>query len=258
MKVNSFPTLEALKFLHEFHRTRLVNDLYRTELQTIQQAISSLRRYLSMMEKLIQEGEEVELGELVQQYPPEINEEYWAYVYPNQWQAVMFRHFRASFVISALSVFEHYLKQICRDSQFISQYERGYEAVKSGSTIANARQYLSAEIGFKQPNQLVWTRLQDMYEIRNVLVHAFDDIYFFRRQEKLIGLVEKYPGIEITVKDGQSRWLLNGQAQDVLDIKPEFCDLLTDTIAVCLDDLCGEMTRLCKEGKVLASYRQDN
>lgn len=239
--------LESLPLLEELHRDRILSERYSTESQIIKSALNNLQKYLNTLERLIQEGEETAVAELEQKYPPDAHEEFWAYFYPDHWQAVFVRYFRSSFVTTGIALGEHYLKQLCLDCQFIGQKEQNFVSVKGSSTVAKIRSYLMKEIGFQQPEEKVWQKLQDLYVIRNALVHAFDDVYSVQNSENLEQIIKKYPSIKIKMMYRDDNFSWGDTSHFIIDIKPEFCVLLVDTVSECLNTLCGEMSRFCEQ-----------
>lgn len=238
---SKFPSPEDLERHFAYHRERMIRDRYKDEARIINGSIAELQKYRATLENLIQEAEKAEVLELERQYPRDEYEEYWYEIYPEHWQSVIVRHFRSSFVITAMAVFEHYLKQVCHDALFITKRETDGNTHGKGSMISKTRRCLVKDLGFTKPSEAVWQRLQEFYKVRNAIVHEYEDV----RQllGELDGLTHKHPGLRVVLKDMND---LSGLWHFALEIGPEFCDLLVNTVAHCLNDLCAEMARLCE------------
>jgi hypothetical protein len=143
-------------------------------------------------------------------------------------------HFHDSFVVILISYFERLSRNIC---SFIS--ERKNLSLKegdlAGGIVGKFKKYIVNLGGFDIENKELWSELEDIYEIRCVIVHGCGVIKHSKRSSKrriktlqTKKLIEIYELIDED-KENEEKAYINTDFRDIV-VGPEFCEYALVTI----------------------------
>ncbi|TAM12373.1 MAG: hypothetical protein EPN72_05150 [Nevskiaceae bacterium] len=196
------------------------------------QEFSDLRRYVRMMEQLINEAERTEVENL----RPEVvtlntvdRNEFWMQYYPTHWDDVVREAFRASTVIALVSFLETTLSRIARDVSVVVE-----EALSAsdfgGSVVQRSKKYLIRFGGF-QTDENGWAEMDEIIQIRNALAHANGNIDQCKNSNRIRKIIEKGPGL----RDACGR----------ISIDTSYLEHCLESVQIFLLSLSNDMRGLC-------------
>jgi len=141
-------------------------------LSTIQNFLNDVRKALDkyVQSELTEIGDDVDNGEYPKEYPKE-------YLLENFGEAIyndMLPYLSLSFVMLISSEFEKSIKQVCSKLKERLKLETDlddFKRKKGIGLIKGARKYLTDHGKFKNPDIKSWESIEDIYLIRNIIVH---------------------------------------------------------------------------------------
>lgn len=162
--------------------------------------LKGLKFYLETLENFIDNERTREISELEphKDHWEQIHrEDFWAWYYPVHWEDIFASRIRSSFIIALISLAELHLGMVADQFSEISAINIKAGDL-NGTHFQKHRKYLEKLVGFTRPAGGNWDSLDEIYAIRNSIVHANGVIYYSPRQKqkRLRLLVEKLPGLE--------------------------------------------------------------
>lgn len=143
------------------------------------------------------ENEEVNaLEKCIETLTAEQKDEYWQWHYPIHWQEIFSNRLRASFVMQLCSFVEGELNEISKRVEVISNAPIGVSDLR-GSTLSKPKKFLQAFGGFEGPPEEMWTVLERIFDVRNVMVHAAGFSGAYRDHKKIVEFAAKVPGLTL-------------------------------------------------------------
>ena len=195
--------------------------------------VKSLRFFVETLEEFISQQETEEIGSLTT-YAATLAQQdqgtFWSDHFPVHWDDIFRSHLRSAVVVSAMSVTEALLAQVCRDVEIITGAHME-DSHRSGSILKRAKPYLGTAANFQQPSASTWAELRRIYDLRNVFVHRG-------------GYLPSY-GREAVVRElTRSRTDVSEQ-HGSLTLQAEFCPYALNVVDSFFTAITIERTSLC-------------
>ncbi|HAX99624.1 MAG TPA: hypothetical protein DCY12_12250 [Candidatus Atribacteria bacterium] len=138
--------------------------------------LHSLNHYLNIMDGLI-DGNNEKIDDNLKEEKSEIahEEDFYLDTETTSWIEHVAPHVLSSFLTGLVSHLEVGLENICDDISKRKKIELSRRDL-TGSVIVASKKYLSIFGGFKKPSPEIWSQIEAIYDVRNVIVHAGGDI----------------------------------------------------------------------------------
>ena len=196
-----------------------------------------LRHFLSILEEFIRAKEEQDIAEIKARARAPVN---WAEQYPWQWQDIVGTQLRQSHIVALMSVTERHLGYtIAEVGAVLSQESPSVTPGKTGKFMERAREFLVDTANFAKPTRETWDLVNNLRELRNVLVHCAGLLDDSERAQEVRRFVERTPELEME--------------SGFVQVTPEFCQSVQMSIEGFFADLHEQHVALCRR---LASARQ--
>jgi hypothetical protein len=192
--------------------------------------LSELRLFSETLESFIEKEERRDVEALA---PHATYPDFWADHYPYQWQQIIGSQLRQSFVVSLMSATEFHLGLLCRDVATIIQATITHDDLKGGS-VARSRKFLNAFAHFGTPAEKSWQIIEDLYALRNNIVHNAGLVDAGRDSKRLAVMMKRSPGI-------------SKPSAGTLEIKREFCNYALNAVDKFFHDLHHQQDLLCQQ-----------
>ncbi|HFD86337.1 MAG TPA: hypothetical protein ENJ35_01525 [Gammaproteobacteria bacterium] len=133
--------------------------------------LAELRSYYETMERVLNETGKWQLSAIEKRakgLPAEKQKYYLELYHPHRWLNSFPSQLRASIIVSAMSFLESQLWQITLSAQYYSQkpFKRPKEKI-----LSSYKKYLQEEGQLSLKNNSVWSLINKIYLLRNILVH---------------------------------------------------------------------------------------
>ena len=208
-----------------FNRIQQEFELFR---DSIIGAQSDLRDYHQVVEKLLAEAEGKEEDKLLASVEhlqePRRSEEL-AWRIPYWWRQTFVPQFRASFSVWAIAVLEFHLDWAARLAGGYAQTSKASANVHARSTVDRYEKFFTRMAGFEMPANDAWSRLSDLYIVRNALVHSSGYV-IFGHEEKKKDLKSAIKGFRGIVLDRVRLEVDTAFCEDVVNLVSSFCGYL--------------------------------
>jgi hypothetical protein len=181
--------------------------------------------FLKTMEDFVADSEKDEVSALekgLEALTPEQKDEYWQWHYPIHWQEIFSNRLRASFIMQLCSFIEGELNEISKRVEVISNAPIGVSDLR-GSTLSKPKKFLQAFGRFESPSEEIWTVIERIFDVRNVMVHAAGFSGAYRDHKKIVDFATKVPGLTLQNEHIQADRLF---CEYCLETVTEFCQLL--------------------------------
>lgn len=220
------------------HGNTLDFDLLEQELSLFQESISDvhsdLRGYHRVVEELLAEAEAKEADKAlasVDHLEEPRRSELLAMRIPYWWSQTFVPQFRVSFVVWAVSVLELHLEWASRLAGGFAQTPLACADLAARSTVARYEKFFSRLAGFEAPANDAWSRLANVYTIRNALAHSGAYVLFEpeEKQKRLETAIRGFRGIAIN--------------HVVLEVDAAFCEDVVDLVCSFCRYLLAQLTR---------------
>jgi hypothetical protein len=117
--------------------------------------------------------------------------------YDDTWYQILTSQFYSSFVVWSFATFEELLSLFCMDVKLAAKTPIGWTELK-GSKIEQARKYLHTLVGFTRPQAKLWDQIEDIYLLRNLIVHNGGFVFKSNKEKHITGhIVKVMPGLEL-------------------------------------------------------------
>ena len=156
--------------------------------------------------------------------------EFWSWYYPVHWDEIFRTNLRSSFLTSLVSLIESQLTEVCRDVAVIARTPIQVGDLK-GSLLERAHLFLGKFGGFEQPTAEAWTKVLQVYDIRNVFVHHAGFLPAYNHEKRVRQFI-------------QTTSMLS-EATGFLTLKQEFCVYALDVAEMLLHASTTDLTALC-------------
>ena len=225
------------ELMGEWYRDDLIASRCGFTVHLANEGLAQLKLFWSTVEEFIETEEEKDIGQLdqyAQKLPQHAREQYCAVRYPYWWQQIFATRLRSSLVISLMSAVEEHLNAVCRDTHTVSRSDIGRDDLK-GTVIQRSRKYLEALAHFQAPERRLWELVGYLHAVRNLFVHNAGRLQHGRREKRLRHLMSQVPGLAC--------------ANDVLEIRREFCQFAFSTVAKFFSELQSQLAQLCERAE---------
>lgn len=168
--------------------------------------------FLDTMETLVLSAEQHEVSTLeakTQGLTPEQLDEYWQWHYPIHWQEIFSNRLRASFIMQLCSFVEGELNDIACRVGVIAEAPLKLRDL-NGSTLSKPRKFIEAFGHLTQPDNNSWALMEQVFDVRNVMVHEGGFAGSYRNYKQLVIFATTVPGLSFN----------NGH----IEVNREFCD----------------------------------
>ena len=187
--------------------------------------LNKTKFFLKTMEDFVVESEKEEVSALekgIETLTPEQRDEYWQWHYPIHWQEIFSNRLRASFIMQLCSFVEGELNEISKRVEVISNAPIGVSDLR-GSTLSKPKKFLQAFGRFEDPPEELWTVIERIFDVRNVMVHAAGFSGAYRDHKKIVEFAATVPGLTLQNEHIQAERLF---CEYCLERITEFCNLL--------------------------------
>ena len=186
--------------------------------------------FLKTLEGFIEKEEQKEVVALEKLAKPD-DGEFWALHYPYQWQQIIGSQLRKSFLVSLISMCEFHIGLLCGDVATLTNARITHEDLKGGIFV-RARKFLETFAAFAEPSQDEWEVINDLYILRNSIVHNDALVDSDRKASRLETFIKRAPGISIP-------------SAGMLEIGKVFCVYALDSIDTFMASLHQQYVDLC-------------
>ncbi len=207
-----------------------VEDLLEQGLELCRSSFNGFDVYFQLMERLIEEALEHEVGfrkQTADKLPEEKQDHFWMWNYPVYLENLS-PLLRSSFLIALYSLFENELRTYCRilkDFEKIPLNSSNW----AGSNIEKAKKYIHKTAGYIILDEELWNELNDFRLVRNCIVHKDG---FINEDGKLRSIVSKY----------QEIWL----EYDRIIPSEKYCERMLTKCRQLLENLYNELLKRIK------------
>lgn len=219
-------------------RVALVDEKFASSRDIIHVQISGLRDYLQIFDVTYSSAAEQEgraLTDLLSTMSKPQRDYYMTWEYDDRWHDTLTSQFYGSYVIWACSVFEVILSSLRRDIAIIDN-DSNVVADKSRGKLAfkQYKAFLVEKFGELPPNEHTWKRIDDVYIVRNTLVHNGGWVPGTKCEEHVRNYIVRHAkGI--------------GIEYERLTIRSDYCKSIVDLFAEFCDDAFESIGQLCEQ-----------
>jgi hypothetical protein len=216
------------------NKQKFAQDLLKQGIEVCRSSFDRLNEYFQIMELLIEEALEKELGSLKQtadKLPVEKHNHFWMWNYPIYIEDLS-PLLRSSFLIALYSLFENQLELYCGT---LKDFERISLSLcdLSGSKIEKAKKYIHKVAGYPVVSKELWDEIMDFALLRNCIVHNGGFINKkLSKETQLRTILRKYQEISLE----HDRILPN----------EEYCKRMLTSCRQLLEDLYNESLKRIK------------
>ncbi len=154
--------------------------------------LSDLSEFLDVLQKFIVTKEQTDVGAIVNRFGGS-DKVPWADEYPWEWDGIIGKHLRQSFLVSLMALAEQHLLHLCQSTRTILDLPIGVDSLR-GRTFERFRTFLMEVAGFAAPRPHLWDGVESIYLVRNVLVHRGGHLEGAKQQARLRKFLRDAPG----------------------------------------------------------------
>jgi len=218
-------------FKRQLRSNLLAGTADRWGISTPRDELEKFRFFVRKSESFINQAEasEIEsLGDSVKHLSKDELDEFWQWHYPVHWNEIFRSTIRSSIVVSLASLLETFLTRQCYRVAVVLEAE--VPSFRRDS-LKVARKFLEATGGFQRPGSSEWKEIGLFFKIRNQIVHSPEFGAVSKRNEEIEKFCQDHNGIRLR--------------HGVVEIDPEFLELIINQLISFVDQLESEFTLLC-------------
>ena len=189
-------------------------------------SLADLQHFLSSLDALIEREEKDEVAEIQRRLGNRVD---WSEEYPWWWQATIGTQLRRASLIMLMSATEFHLIALGIKAAFLLKLS---EPPSRNAIIKNLRKFFADSAKFVTPTAIQWETLEDLYFVRNALVHRGGMV---SDAPRLASLQRRAPGIQLR--------------SGFVDLSTEFCNFAHGAVDAVFKSLLAEYEALCRRLK---------
>ena len=179
------------------------------------------RFFIETMEQFVSSSESKEVKALeleAKDLSPEAKDEFWQWHYPIHWEDIFGVRIRSAFVAQLCSHIEALVGDIAHRVQVIERSKVLLKNIK-GTALEQAQLYFTAFGRFEGPEPPLWSKMTDVFRIRNIHVHEQGYARELPDDKRFAAFLQSLPNVRTEHNFVELR---AGSCSAILDIALEF------------------------------------
>lgn len=182
--------------LFEEARRQLIQDECRLAWFGVADNFDELKLLLDTVDDLIaaEEAKEVERLSQLEAAMPKPDPEFWAMNHPYEWEDIIAQQFRGSFFLTVMAAVEQHVGRMATYAGMIARAPVELDDLKGGF-YPRVRKYLERVCGLSVPGGRLWSDIDDLYQVRNLIAHRGFYIGDDAKAQRVRSIAQKRQGL---------------------------------------------------------------